>query len=164
MNKKHILVLDLIMVVGTLLVITVLVGYGRPLVISPLDDLTTTNASVLFSFEALNEVLILIDDNMEFTSPEEIYVQDNLVINLKPGEYYWKIESGFTSEIRKLTIESEVELKLKKLEDGYEVVNSGNVRLNVDIYDGDILVGDVVLDVDESEEVSGTKFVGGQDE
>ena len=163
MNKKHILVLDLIIVVGTLMIIVGLVGYGRPLVIAPLPDSATANTSVLFAFEGGEGVEILIDDNLEFTSPQRVYVEDNLVINLKPGEYYWKIENDLIGGVRKFTIRTEVDLKLKRLDDGFEVVNSGNTRLSVDVYDGADFVEGIKLDVDESSEVSGTKFIGGQD-
>jgi len=164
MNKKYILGIDLLVVVGTLMAIAILVGYARPLVIAPTDELSTTNTAVLFSFEKAN--LILIDDNLEFSSSEEIYVEDNLVINLKPGVYYWKVVGALPSEVRKLTIESEVDLKLRRVasgDDSYEIVNSGNTELNVDVYQGEELTGNVVLGVDENKEVSGTKFVGKQD-
>ena len=72
------------------------------------------------------------------------------------------------SEVRTLTINSEVSLELKASEDGgYEVVNVGNVRLNVDVYNETELVDRMILSVDgsrelgtEIEELEGTKFVG----
>ena len=162
MHKKYIIAVDFVLVVGTLLLIAGLVGYAQPLVIAPLDDLTTTDGSVLFEFEKAD--LILIDDNLDFTSPTEIYVEDNLVINLKPGVYYWKVEGALQSSVRKLTIQSEVDLKIKEIGDKYELVNSGNTRLNVDIYEAGELIENIILGVDEEEEVSGTKFVGREDE
>ena len=163
-DKKHMIAIDFVLIVGTLLLIAGFVGYARPLIIAPVDGLVTTETAVLFSFEKAD--LILIDDNLAFTSPTEIYVKDNLIINLKPGVYYWKVVGISESMVRELTIESEVDLKLKESENGeeYEVVNSGNTRLNVDVYHGGVLSGNVVLDVDESEEVSGTKFIGREDE
>jgi hypothetical protein len=169
MEKKmrHIIALDFIVIVGTLILIAGLVGYSRPLVISPLDDFVSRETGVLFSFEKAD--LILIDSNPEFTSPDKIYAENNLVINLKPGIYYWKLNGALSSEVRKLTIESEVDLKLKKsvegTEEGYEVVNSGNTELNVDIYGSDEeLIGNVILEIDKSEEVEGTKFIGSENE
>ena len=161
-NNKHILALDFIVVVGSLLIVAGLVGYSRPLAIAPISDFNTTETSVLFEFEKAN--LILIDDNPEFTSPEEIFVKDNLVINLKPGVYYWKVQGTLQSEVRKLTIESEVDLRLRKgaEKDNYEIVNAGNTRLNVDIYENNVLTKNVVLGVEETKEVSGTKFIGGE--
>jgi len=159
-GRKKILAIDFVLVVGSLLLIAGFVGYSRPLVIAPLDDLSTTNTGVLFSFEKAE--LVLIDDNLDFSSPTEIYVEDNLVINLVPGVYYWKAVGVLASDVRKLTIESEVDLKLQEDGENYEVVNSGNTELNVDIYNNGKLSGNVILGVDESEEVSGTKFIGGQ--
>ena len=107
----------------------------------------------------------LIDDNIEFTSPEEFLAEEGLEINLKPGKYYWKAVGVLKSEVRELTIQSEVDLRLRKLEgDNYGVFNAGNVNLNVDVYGEDGLVGQMKLEVDEEGESEGTKFVGGQDE
>jgi len=162
-KNRKILIIDLILVVGSLALIAGMVGYATPLVIAPIDDLTTTDTSVLFSFE--RGEIVLIDDNLEFTSPQEIHVEDNIVINLKPGIYYWKVQGALLSEVRKLTIQSEIDLKLKKsdVEGVYEVVNSGNEVLNVDIFQQGEFTGNIILDVDESKEVSGTKFIGRED-
>ncbi len=164
LEKKHILAIDMILIVGTAIALLGIIGYTKPLVIAPIDELQTTNTSILFEFEKGN--IILIDDNPYFTSPEKILAENNLVINLKPGKYYWKVQGAFSreSEVRELTILSEIELKLKKTADGYAVVNAGNVELNVEIYNNNTLSETVVLAVDETAEVSGTKFVGRQNE
>lgn len=162
-NKKYVLLIDLVLVIGSLFLISGFVGYTRPLVIAPFDDYENSNGSVLFSFEKAD--LILIDNNLEFSSPQEIYVENNLVVNLKPGIYYWKVVGALESDIRKFTIKSEIDLSLKEIENGnFEVVNSGNEKLDVDVYEKGKLTGKVVLDVDESKEVSGTKFIGGKNE
>ncbi|MEK6927533.1 MAG: hypothetical protein AABX11_03810 [Nanoarchaeota archaeon] len=161
-TKKHIYAIDFAIIVGTLIVLFTLVIYMRPMVISPLDNLETTNNSMLFSFEKGN--IIYLDDNIEFTSPEKISAENNLIINLKPGVYYWKVEGVVKSETRTLTIKSEIDLRLREAGEFYEVVNSGNTRLKVDIYNNNTLVGNVILESDESANVSGTKFVGAQDE
>lgn len=162
MKNKHIYTIDLILIIGTLIGGIFLVGYVSPLIIAPIDEFETTNRSILFSIEKAESILI--DDNIEFTSPEEIYVEDDLVINLRPGVYYWKAVGVLKTEIRTLTINSEVSLKLKNMGDFYGIVNAGNVRLNVEIYNGTSLVESIKLKVDEEKEVSGTKFIGEQDE
>jgi hypothetical protein len=162
MKNKNIIIVDLILVVGTIIILAGFVNYARPLVISPLDDIETTKGAVLFEFEKAN--IILIDDNLEFSSPMKIHAEDNLIINLKPGKYYWKIEGILESEIRELTILSEVNLKLKSTEDRYALVNAGNVKLNVEIYENNTLTGNIILDVSEEKEVFGTKFVGKENE
>ncbi|OIO80236.1 hypothetical protein AUJ84_04295 [Candidatus Pacearchaeota archaeon CG1_02_32_132] len=162
-TNRHILAIDFVIIVGTLISLFFVVGYVTPLVISPVNGYETTNSSVLFEFNNAN--LILLDDNPSFTSPQEIFAEDNLVINLKSGVYYWKVQGPLSSEVRKLTIVSGIALKVKSLgEDSYEVVNAGNNVLNVDIYENDELSGSVVLRVDEGKEVSGNKFVGGENE
>lgn len=159
-TKKQIYAIDAILIVGTLAVLILIAGYAQPLIIAPINELETSNTSVLFSFEKGNAIYL--DDNPDFTSPEKIFVKDNLIINLKPGTYYWKAEGLLESEVRTLTINSEVDLRLKDAGENYEVVNSGNTRLKVGIYDNNTLVGNVILDVDKSANVTGTKVVGGQ--
>jgi len=161
-NNKKLFVhgIDLLVIVGSLIVLMFLVGYAKPMIISPSDEKETFETSVLFEFSKADRILI--DDNLEFTSPEEIYAEDSLVISLKPGTYYWKVIGTRESEIRKLTILSNVELKLRKKGEKYEVVNAGNVELDVKIYDDDVLVGNVVLGAEENSEVNGDKFVGEQ--
>ena len=63
------------------------------------------------------------------------------------------------------SINSVVDLKLRKAGDGkeeYEVVNGGNVPLDVEVYHNDILNQTLVLGIDEGEKVSGEAFVGRQ--
>lgn len=161
-DKKIIYGMDFLILVGTLTGLFFAVGYVQPLVISPIDGLETANGSVLFEFEKAN--IILIDDNFDFTSPEMIYAEDNLVVNLNPGTYYWKVEGAVESELRRLTIVSEVSLKIKQEGDKYRLVNSGNKKLNVEVYEEGRKTSDVVLDIDEEKDVSGTRFIGGQNE
>ncbi|NCN99290.1 hypothetical protein COY00_03660 [Candidatus Pacearchaeota archaeon CG_4_10_14_0_2_um_filter_35_33] len=162
MDKKIILGIDFFILAGTLALIVFSVGYVQPLLIAPQDGYESNNGAVLFSFEKAD--VILIDDNIDFSSPDEYHVEDNLVINLKPGVYYWKAVGVLPSEIREFKINSEISLKLKQDGEGYEVVNAGNERLNVDVYSEGKIIGNVVLDVDGSEGVFGDKFVGRSDE
>lgn len=156
-KNKLIYAIDFIIIVGTLVSLIYMARYARPMVIAPSDGFNSTTG-VLFEFERAD--YILIDDNKNFTSPEKIYAEDNLVVNLEPGHYYWKVVGALSSEVREMTINSNVELKMKKIaEDRYEVVNSGNVNLNVDMYNKGKYTGSVILDIDESKNVSGTKFI-----
>lgn len=163
-NKMKIIhKIDLVVIVGSLIVLMVLVGYIQPMIIAPLDDYETLDSEVLFSIEKAESLLI--DDNSDFTSPDEYAVEDGMKIDLQPGTYYWRAVGVLDSEIRKLTIKSEVNLELREIEgDGYGVVNAGNVRLNVEVYNGTSLVEKVKLGVSEETDVRGTKFVGGLDE
>ncbi len=159
-GNKWIYTIDLAIVSLSLIMLVGFLGYARPMLIYPENDLVTTNTSVLFSFEKGS--MILIDDNPDFTSPEKIDVKDNLIVNLKPGEYYWKVDGVLQSEVRKLIVKSEIGLRLRPSGNEYEVVNSGNTRLSIDVYSNNIITGRVILDPEESENVSGIKFVGSQ--
>lgn len=163
---NNLLKIDLVLVIGSLVFLVFLVGYVSPLIISPLDDYESSEREILFSVEKADKLFI--DDNMDFSSPDEYDIEDGLKIDLNPGKYYWKAVGVMDSEVRTLTINSEVSLELKASEDGgYEVVNVGNVRLNVDVYNETELVDRMILSVDgsrelgtEIEELEGTKFVG----
>jgi hypothetical protein len=154
--------IDIAVMVFTLVVLVGVVGYGAPMVISPQDGLEITSTNVLFEFKEGNKILI--DDNLEFSSPEEIFAEDNLVVSLEPGKYYWKIVGAGESEVRELTIKSFVGLKLREKEEGFEVVNAGNVIMDVEVYNKGVFVGNVVLQPEESGEGLGDKFIGGQNE
>ena len=163
-NHKHVLIIDAILIFGTLLLIAGFVGYARPLVIAPLDDFVTSENSVLFVFEKAD--VVLIDDNLQFSSPQEVYVKDNILITLSAGVYYWKVVGALTSDVRQLTIESSIDLKIRESENGtVSVVNSGSVPLEVSVYDKGILSDRIVVDVDsDSVTVKGDKYLGREDE
>lgn len=156
---KNIIKIDLVLIIGTLVVLIFLVGYSRPLVIAPLNKYESSNGEVLFVVE--NADTLIIDDNIEFSSPEKYNIKDGLKINLEPGKYYWKAAGILGSDIRVLIINSEVNLKLIKTENGYGVVNDGNVGLNVDVYDGKYLINETELGIGSVYVSNGTKFVGG---
>ena len=159
--NKHIWKIDLIIIGISVLVLMGLVGYARPLVIAPMDDYVSQDGAVLFSFERAD--VLLIDDNSDFTTPDEYKVSAGLRIVLDSGIYYWKVSGVLGSEVRKLTILSRVELALIETDEGWGVVNAGNVRLNVDVYDGDDLIERKKLSVGDMVE-GGDKFVGEYDE
>jgi len=160
MDKKVIYLADALVIGVSLVIVLWMIGYVQPLVIAPLDKYSTNSTSVLFSFAKAD--VILIDDNVEFSSPMKIYAQDNLVINLKPGKYYWKVEGVVPSEIRMLQIESDVNLMLKEGKEDYEVTNAGNVGLDVKVYSNGSEIRRLTLDSGEGTNFSGDKVVGGQ--
>lgn len=154
---------DIAVVTVSVFAMLFLIGYMRPLVIAPIDNYSTSETEVLFSID--NADKILIDDNIGFTTPDEYFVEDGMKINLVPGEYYWKAVGVVNSDIRTLKIVSEVNLEMKKIDqDHYGIINSGNVGLNVDVYNGTELIEQKKLAVGESDSVVGDKIVGGQDE
>ena len=148
---------DLALIGVSLVALIFVVGYASPLVIAPLDEYES-DGEVLFEIEKAD--VLLIDDNVEFSSPDEYGVEEGLEIRLEPGEYYWKAVGALESDVRSLTIKSVVDLELVRVGDGFGVVNGGNVRLNVDVYDGGELVDRVKLGVGDVS-VEGNKFEGG---
>jgi len=156
---KSVYKVDLVLVVVSLVVLIGLVGYARPLVIAPLDDYESFG-EVLFSIEKAD--YLLVDDNVDFTTPDRYEFRDGLKVDLVPGKYYWKAVGVLGSEIRSLMINSVVSLELREIDGGYGVVNGGNVRLNVDVYDGDELIEKKKVGVGEFVN-GGDKYVGGQD-
>lgn len=157
MANKKVYTIDGILIVGSIFVLIFLIGYSTPLIISPVDELES-KGDVLFSVE--NAEVILIDDNLEFTSPQEYVVSDDLEIKLEPGTYYWKAKGLLESDIRRLTINSVVDLRLKKRDKGYDLVNAGNVVLDVDVYNGTELVEEFSLDTDRKKGIFGSKIFG----
>jgi hypothetical protein len=153
--------IDLVLIVVTVGVLLFLVGYSRPLVIAPLDNFETTDRDVLFEFERGD--VLLIDDNSDFTTPDEYRISEGDTVKLMPGTWYWKVNGVLGSEIRTLTVKSKVELKLVETEEGVSVVNAGNVGLNVEVYDDDELIEKKRLGVGE-QSGEGDKFVGEYDE
>ena len=79
-RRKMIIAIDIAVIGISFVLVLLAVNYARPLVISPVNDFSTTNDSVLFSFQKGN--IIEIDDNPNFTSPQKISAANNLVINL----------------------------------------------------------------------------------
>lgn len=165
MKAKHVVKIDVVVILISVFILMGLVGYARPLVIAPLDEYETYGSEVLFEFEKAE--VLLIDDNMDFTSPEEYLVSGGEKVMLEPGVWYWKVKGILGSEIRTLTINSVVELELVESEEGFSVVNIGNTRLNVDVYDGEELIERRKLSLREESGIGNresVKVVGGQDE
>ncbi len=155
--KNNLWKIDLIIVSISIFILLGVIGYSRPLVIAPVDGLVSSDSDILFEFDRAS--VLLIDDNKEFSSPEEYDVSGGEKIVLNGGVYYWKVRGVLGSEVRKLTIESRVELMLVEKGDDIAVVNVGNVGLNVDVYDGEKLIKTKRLGIGE-EAFNGDKFVG----
>lgn len=156
--------IDLVVILVSTFILIFLVGYMTPKVIAPLNNYESSDGQILFSIE--NADKLLIDDNIDFTTPDEYNIRDGLIINLYPGTYYWKAVGVFQSEIRTLVINSEVSLEIRSGDDGFEVVNAGNVRLNVEVYDEDRLVDEIKLGPGEGVEGEDgdVKYRGGLDD
>ncbi len=152
--------IDKVILVGTVVLFLVtLVAFM--LTANSFGSNNRASSNTLFSFKSGS--VILIDSNINFRFPERIVAKDNLVIIIRNGTYYWKIEDAIPEDVIELNItEPVVNLKLKKSEEGYNVVNYNNGTLNVDMYRKDGLTGTVILENEEDNEVSGVVYVGGK--
>ncbi len=147
--KKKIKKIDRIILAGTIIVLALTVV---SFVIALSRQGIPEAESILFSFRSGN--VILIDSDIEFKSPENVTAGDKVVIKLARGTYYWKIADSLPEDIIQLILQNEVRLMLKKSSEGYNVINSGNASLNVDIYQKGSFSGNVVLDTSDEERVS----------
>ncbi len=162
-HRKSVIVLDMIFIIGSLLAVAYLIGYSTPLVISPIDDYESTSSEILFSIKSADKLLI--DDNMNFSDPDEFNLRKNFKLSFEPGVYYWKVVGIRESEIRTLTIKDAVVLELVENKDGYDVVNAGSVRLNIEVYNNKSkFLENISLDPSERSVADDNKYVGGLDE
>lgn len=130
MNKKKMI---------WILIIVILTGLVLKAPINPKYDVIITNREVMFNvFGFANEIKV--DDNTEFISP--ITKNKPFIFNLDPGVYYWKADNSFL--IGKFTIQSEVNVKLEKLEEKYRISNLGNTPVDLEITGSSFLTGAVV--------------------
>ncbi|HLC73147.1 hypothetical protein J4416_01070 [Candidatus Pacearchaeota archaeon] len=130
-NQKKLLIIDSVVVIGSLLTLFFLVGYTQPLVIAPFSDGSTEN-SLIFSLPSID--YLLLDNNIKFDSPQTIFV-DDVPLNLEPGRYYIKVISGLSGEIREINTELSISLEIRRLSDGsVGVFNIGKSNLVVETY------------------------------
>ena len=98
-------------------------------------------------FDVENAKIIIIDDNMDFSSAVQINLSDlnSSKILFKPGTYYWKVIGVVGSEVREFTVASTAALELD--EESSTLKNVGNSILNVSVGGATAAVGLVILDV-----------------
>jgi len=131
-KDKKVIAIDLILVVGTLLMILLALGYYESSKLVLLSPGEVDETLVLFEFVGTGEVIV--DENLDFDSPEVYFAEENPVIQLERGTYYFKLIGEGWNEIREVEVESEISLMLGATSEGYEVVNVGGERLDVDVY------------------------------
>jgi hypothetical protein len=145
-EKRKVFAIDLILIVGTLLMALLTFGYyesSKIVLLSPDMD----ESFVLFEFVGTGEVIV--GESLEFNSPRVYYAKDNSVIELDGGTYYLKLVGEGYNEIRELVVESEIKLMLRESSVGYEIVNVGYDRLDVDVYRNDEYEESVKLGISE---------------
>ena len=128
-NKKNILIIDSILVLGILISAFLLIGYSQPLAIGPLYE--EPKNSLIFSIQTTD--YIILDSNLNFDSPHTIFIDDKLT--LEPGTYYIKTFSELSSEIREIKSEIVLELQIRRINDGLiGLFNIGSSPVQVETY------------------------------
>lgn len=146
-------------VVCVFLIACVIISLNNLILISPKDDAYLFEPELRW-FNNFEGYALLIDDNLEFSSPYSVFVSDNRYNpKLDYGVYYWKVRSrGRESETRRFTVVPLVEMERYR-----EMVrNSGNVRLNLEFFNDGVITGAIVADVNEDVNVSGYELVVGR--
>jgi len=109
-----------------------------------------------------NANLIIISESPDFSNPRYLELNNKTEeFNLAPGTYYWKASNSYINGLKnKFTIESEVGLKI----DDKELVNIGNVKLNVSEGENGVMVGHIILEPEESEKIENKgEYIGRQE-
>jgi hypothetical protein len=130
-----------------------------------------TNAVVngnFVKFNSINANVIVISENPDFSNPRYIEMQgrNNISFDLKPGKYYWKSDNGIIEGLKnEFIIDSEVGLGINRTENESNLVNIGNVKINITKTKNGMMVGHIILDVEESEKIEDNgNYIGRQEE
>ena len=117
---------------------------------------------------SINANAIILSENSDFSNPRYLDLSErkNISFNLKPGKYYWKADNFIIEGLKKeFTIESEVGLNINRVENRTDLVNIGNVKINITKDDEGIIVGHVILGPEESEKIEDSgEYTGRQTE
>ena len=114
-------------------------------------------------FDNDNAKFLIISENSDFSNARYIEISGNLSLSLKPGAYYWKTTNGIIESIaKKLVIESEVGIKIENSENESQIVNIGNVQLNVTKNKDGTMVGNIILEPEEKEKIENLDYTGRQ--
>lgn len=120
-------------------------------------------------FRGINSNVIIISENPDFSNPRYFDVSKGIEgengkemsFELAPGKYYWKSSNGYIEGLEKqFEIKSEVGMKIERECEGEiceenesELVNVGNVKINVTQSKEGIMVGHIILEPDQSQQV-----------
>jgi hypothetical protein len=118
-----------------------------------------------FDFKIKHGDEILISNDKNFT--DFLVLKEGDRITLGAGKYFWKVRNSFReSEVMNFSVEGNVALDLTELNDSYELINSGNVVLNVTKI-GEEKKASIIIDIGDSKSVEkdtneNVKFEGRQ--
>jgi len=145
--KKH----NKLMIIGQ--VIFVAVVLAGIYFAYPRTDISVTGNVV--EINSANAKVIIISENPDFSNPWYVDTRftKNISFKLAPGKYYWKADNGLIEGVKnEFEIKSEVGLGIERDEDS-ELVNVGNVKLNITKSKGGVMIGQIILGPGKSEEI-----------
>lgn len=120
------------------------------------------------NFNSINAKIIIISENPDFSNPRymDLSERKNISLNLESGKYYWKADNSIIEGLRnEFTIESEVGMEINRNENESELINVGNVKINVTKNDSGALVGHIILEPEQSEKINDSgEYAGRQTE
>jgi len=122
-------------------------------------------SGTVVKFSSINANVIILSENPDFSNPRYLDFEDrkNISFSLKPGTYYWKASNGYIEGLKKeFTINSEVGMKVDVEENGTRLANIGNVKLNVSKNSDGMMVGHIILEPSEEEDIGAGEYVGRQ--
>ena len=118
------------------------------------------------NFKTINANVIVLSNNPDFSNSKFIDLEKTNSFDLNPGQYYWKASNGLINGLKKeFIIGSEVGMKIEREGEEPNLVNVGNVIVNVTKTKDGIFVGHVILEPDDSEEIedeANITYKGGQ--
>lgn len=109
----------------------------------------------IVKFSSINSKVIEISENPDFSNSRYIDLEElnNKPLRLDPGVYYWRSDNGLIQSIKnEFIIDSEVSLGINR-ENGTRIENLGNVKINITKGEDGVMLGHVILEPDESQEI-----------
>jgi hypothetical protein len=117
------------------------------------------------NFDSINGNVI-ISKNPDFSNPQHIdfLYKKNILLNLEPGTYYWKPYNSLISGLKQeFIVNSEVSLLVNNSDNESNLVNVGNVKINVTKDENGRIVGYMTLEPNESKEIENETYTGEQE-
>ena len=155
--EKKLFLAEAVLVVGVLIYLFFSIA---PKQIAPLNGAVIIEPNFFFEIENGEEVLLSVYEDFN----DYVVLTESSEVNLAPGTYYWKVRNNFVeSEVRNFTIQSHVGLNIRQGKDLDQLINSGNVELNVTKKTGSKVTG-LILGVNEIKEIDkdNSSYEGGQ--
>ena len=132
-------------VIGMVLVLGIML-FNFP--ITPKSGEVLSNGNV--AFEWIGQAnYASVDDNKMFSSP--VIVNKGAMIELKPGEYYWRV-SGF-GIVNRCEIKSVLGVEIWEHNGDFNINNAGSEDVEIHVRSSGVLTGLFVLEEDEEKRI-----------